>query len=103
MTEPNAVLIVLATLVGVSLCRVGGFFLGRFLPDTPHVRDTLDKFPACALAAVIGPQLAALDPIGLLACAVAVGLLLIRVDLLAAFAIGCGVLLTPAILQGLGF
>ncbi|MEN2977068.1 AzlD domain-containing protein [Tistrella bauzanensis] len=97
MSDPWSVFFL--TLAGVTLCRLSGYALGRWLPRSPEVTKALDTLPACALAAVLAPQLAALEPLGMAATVLAIGLLLMRVGLLASFTFGCLVLLSPVILQ----
>ena len=84
--------VVLMAVVAYS-CRVFGLLLGTYFGDNANVRRVLDVLPACAIAAVIGPQIVSMTLIQMMALSTSAGVYILSSRFLLALVLGTTVLL----------
>ena len=70
--------------------RVGGYWLGRRLPEHGRLRAGLSALPGAVLVSLVVPSLAAGGVAGLAAAAATVGAMVVTRSLLAAMIVGVG-------------
>lgn len=79
MTLRPDVMLAFAVMTAVTVaCRLGGYFLMRFVSVTPRVRRMLDALPGCIIIAAALPVALNGGPVVIAAIVGAIGVTLIR-------------------------
>jgi len=94
MNVTNSWILLFGAVAATGLCRVAGYVIARLLPEDPAIRKTLTALPACALAAVLGPQIVAMSFSELLSLSTAGLVFWFTKSLLASFSAGFFLLLS---------
>lgn len=86
-------MLALAIMAAVTFaCRLAGYVIGARISNAPRLSRLLDILPACAIAAVVGPAIAA-NPFQSLSLVVAGAVFLLSSRFLLALAVGTAALL----------
>lgn len=88
--SPGTLAAILGMTAATYLCRTLGVFLMARVPLNKPIRDGLAALPGSIIVAVVLPLAVKAGPTGILALAVAIGVMLIRRNELLAMLIGLG-------------